>query len=56
VRLRQAEIPPEMVVPGLSVAVGGLLAERIVVAQIRVSLAQARLSAGDIDAVFLTGR
>jgi hypothetical chaperone protein len=59
---RQTEIPLEWVAPGLSAAIGRpdlvshtrQLAERIG-ARIKVCLAQARLSAGDIDAVFLTG-
>jgi hypothetical chaperone protein len=59
---RQAEIPLEWVAPGLSAAIGRpdlvshtrQLAERIA-ARIKVCLAQARLSAEDIDAVFLTG-
>jgi hypothetical chaperone protein len=59
---RQANIPLEWVAPGLSVAIGRgdlvhhtrQLAERIA-ARIQICLAQARLSAADIDAVFLTG-
>jgi hypothetical chaperone protein len=58
----QAEIPLEWVAPGLSAAIGRpdlvshtrQLAERIG-ARIKVCLAQAQLSASDIDAVFLTG-
>jgi hypothetical chaperone protein len=58
----QADIPLEWVAPGLSVAIGrgdlvshtGQLSERIA-ARIKICLAQARLSADDIDAVFLTG-
>ena len=59
---REAEIPLEWVAPGLSITIGRpelvshtrQLAERIA-ARIKVCLAQARLSAEDIDAVFLTG-
>jgi len=59
---RQAEISLDWVAPGLSAAIGRpdlvshtrQLAERIA-ARIKVCLAQARLSAEDIDAVFLTG-
>jgi hypothetical chaperone protein len=59
---RQADIPLEWVAPGLSAAIGRpdlvshtrQLAERIG-ARIKVCLAQAQLSASDIDAVFLTG-
>jgi hypothetical chaperone protein len=59
---RQAEIPLEWVAPGLSASIGRRdlvshtkqLAEPIA-ARIKVCLAQARLSAEDIDAVFLTG-
>src|SRR6202048_2051970 len=59
---RQADIPLEWVAPGLRAAIGRpdlvshtkQLAERIA-ARIKVCLAQARLSAEDIDAVFLTG-
>jgi hypothetical chaperone protein len=59
---RQADIPLEWVAPGLSAAIGrpdlvshtGQLAERIA-ARIKICLTQARLSADDIDAVFLTG-
>ena len=59
---RQADIPLEWVAPGLSAAIGRpdlvshtrQLAERIA-ARIKVCLAQAQLSASDIDAVFLTG-
>jgi hypothetical chaperone protein len=59
---RQADIPLEWVAPGLSVAIGrsdlvhhtSQLAERIG-ARIKICLTQAQLSAGDIDAVFLTG-
>lgn len=59
---RQADIPLEWVAPGLDVAISRpdlashtrKLAERIG-ARIKVCLSQARLSAGDIDAVFLTG-
>jgi hypothetical chaperone protein len=58
----RADIPLEWVAPGLSAAVGRpdlvnhtrQLAERIA-ARIEACLAQARLSADDIDAVFLTG-
>ena len=59
---RQASVPLEWVAPGLNAAVGRpdlvghtrQLAERIA-ARVKNCLAQARLSAGDIDAVFLTG-
>jgi hypothetical chaperone protein len=59
---RQASIPLEWVAPGLSAAIGRpdlvghtrQLAGRIA-ARVANCLAQARLSAGDIDAVFLTG-
>src|SRR5712672_2646806 len=59
---RQADIPLEGVAPGLNAAIGRpdlvnhtrQLAERIA-ARIKICLAQARLSAHDIDAVFLTG-
>jgi hypothetical chaperone protein len=59
---RQADIPLEWVAPGLNAAIGRpdlvshtrQLAERIA-ARIKICLAQARLSAEDIDAVFLTG-
>ena len=59
---RQASIPLEWVAPGLNAAIGRpdlvghtrQLAERIA-ARIKNCLAQARLSADDIDAVFLTG-
>src|SRR6266576_19340 len=59
---RQADIPLEWVAAGLNAAIGrpdlvghtGQLAERIA-ARIKICLAQARLSAPDIDAVFLTG-
>jgi hypothetical chaperone protein len=59
---RQAEIPLEWVAPGLSAAISRpdlvshtrQLAERVA-ARIKLCLAQARLSPGDIDAVFLTG-
>jgi len=59
---RQADIPLEWVAPGLRAAIGRpdlvshtrQLADRIA-ARIKICLAQARLSAGDIDAVFLTG-
>src|ERR1700694_3266688 len=59
---RQADIPLEWVAPGLNAAIGRpdlvshtrQLAERIA-ARIKICLAQARLSADDIDAVFLTG-
>jgi hypothetical chaperone protein len=59
---RRADIPLEWVAPGLNVAIGRSdlashtrqLAERIA-ARIKICLAQARLSADDIDAVFLTG-
>jgi hypothetical chaperone protein len=59
---RQADIPLEWVMPGLNAAINRpdlvshtrQLAERIA-ARIKNCLTQARLSAGDIDAVFLTG-
>jgi hypothetical chaperone protein len=59
---RQASIPLEWVAPGLDAAIGRpdlvshtrQLAERIA-ARIKNCLAQAQLSASDIDAVFLTG-
>ncbi len=59
---RQADIPLEWVTPGLNAAISRpdlvrhtkRLAERIG-ARINVCLAQAKLSASDIDAVFLTG-
>src|SRR6267142_410637 len=59
---RQADIPLEWVAPGLRAAIGRpdlvshtrQLADRIA-ARIKICLAQARLSAHDIDAVFLTG-
>jgi hypothetical chaperone protein len=59
---RKASIPLQWVTPGLAVDIGRpdlvshtkQLAERIA-ARIKLCLAQARLSAGDIDAVFLTG-
>ena len=59
---RRADIPLEWVAPGLNAAIGrpdlvshtGRLAERIG-ARIKLCLAQAKLSASDIDAVFLTG-
>jgi hypothetical chaperone protein len=59
---RRADIPLEWVAPGLSAAIARpdlvnhtrQLAERIA-ARIKVCLTQARLSADDIDAVFLTG-
>ncbi len=59
---RQASIPLEWVAPGLNAAIGRpdlvshtrQLAERIA-ARIKNCLAQASLSADDIDAVFLTG-
>jgi len=59
---RQADIPLEWVAPGLRAAIGRpdlvshtrQLAGRIA-ARIKICLAQARLSADDIDAVFLTG-
>jgi hypothetical chaperone protein len=58
----QAEIPLQWVAPGLSATIAQSelvshttqLAERIA-ARIKVCLAQAQLSASDIDAVFLTG-
>src|SRR5665647_1063716 len=60
--VRQASIPLEWVAPGLNAAIGRpdlvshtrQLAARIA-ARIQNCLTQARLSAGDIDAVFLTG-
>jgi hypothetical chaperone protein len=59
---RRADIPLEWVAPGLNAAIGrpdlvshtGKLAERIA-ARIKNCLTQARLTADDIDAVFLTG-
>ena len=59
---RQADIPLEWIEPGLHAGISRpdlvshtrQLAERIA-ARIKNCLAQARLSAGDIDAVFLTG-
>jgi hypothetical chaperone protein len=59
---RRTEIPLQWVAPGLHAAIGRTdlvshtrqLAERIA-ARIKLCLAQAQLSAGDIDAVFLTG-
>ncbi len=59
---RRVDIPLDWVAPGLSAAIGRpdlvshtrQLAERIG-ARIKVCLAQAQLSASDIDAVFLTG-
>src|ERR1700733_9394522 len=59
---RRADIPLEWIAPGLAAAIGRpdlvsytrQLAERIA-ARIKVCLAQAQLSAEDIDAVFLTG-
>jgi len=59
---RQADIPLEWVAPGLGAAIGRpdlvshtkQLADRIA-ARIKNCLTQARLAAGDIDAVFLTG-
>jgi hypothetical chaperone protein len=59
---RKADIPLEWVAPGLSATIDRpdlvshtrQLAERIG-ARVKLCLAQARLSAGDIDAVFLTG-
>jgi hypothetical chaperone protein len=59
---RRADIPLEWVTPGLRAAIGRpdlvshtrQLAERIA-ARIKICLAQARLAADDIDAVFLTG-
>src|ERR1700730_2426707 len=59
---RQASIPLEWVAPGLNAAIGRpdlvshtrQLSERIA-ARIKNCLVQARLSADDIDAVFLTG-
>jgi hypothetical chaperone protein len=61
-KTREAEIPLQWVAPGLSAAIGRpdlvdhtrQLAGRIA-ARINICLAQARLSAEDIDAVFLTG-
>jgi hypothetical chaperone protein len=58
----RADIPLEWVAPGLSAGIGRpelvrhtkQLADRIA-ARIRICLTQARLSADDIDAVFLTG-
>ena len=59
---RRADIPLQWVAPGLAAAIGRpdlvshtrQLAERIA-ARIKICLSQARLSGGDIDAVFLTG-
>ena len=59
---RRADIPLQWVEPGLGAKIGRpdlvghtkQLAERIA-ARIKICLAQAKLSAGDIDAVFLTG-
>jgi hypothetical chaperone protein len=59
---RRADIPLQWIAPGLHAAIGRRdlvshtrqLAERIG-SRIKRCLAQARLSAGDIDAVFLTG-
>jgi hypothetical chaperone protein len=59
---RRADIPLEWVAPGLSAGIGRpelvrhttQLADRIA-ARIRICLTQARLSADDVDAVFLTG-
>ncbi|MDO9061551.1 MAG: Hsp70 family protein, partial [Bradyrhizobium sp.] len=59
---RRADIPLQWVAPGLAAAIGrpdlvshtGQLAERIA-ARIKICLNQARLTASDIDAVFLTG-
>ena len=59
---RRADIPLQWVALGLAAAIGRpdlvshtrQLAERIA-ARIKICLAQAQLSAGDIDAVFLTG-
>lgn len=59
---RRADIPLEWVAPGLGAAIGRpdlvshtrQLADRIA-ARIRICQTQARLSADDIDAVFLTG-
>jgi hypothetical chaperone protein len=59
---RQADIPLQWVAPGLSAAIRRpdlvshtrQLADQIA-ARIKICLAQAGLSAGDIDAVFLTG-
>ncbi len=59
---RRADIPLEWAAPDLDAAIGRpdlvghtrQLAARIV-ARIKICLAQARLSADDIDAVFLTG-
>ena len=58
----RADIPLEWVMPGLNAAISrpdlvshtGQLAERIA-ARIKNCLTQAQLTAGDIDAVFLTG-
>ena len=58
----QADVPLQWVAPGLSATIARSelvshttqLAERIA-ARIKICLAQARLSASDIDAVFLTG-
>ena len=60
--VRRADIPMQWVAPGLAAAIGrpdlvshtGQLAERIA-ARIKICLSQARLTAGNIDAVFLTG-
>jgi hypothetical chaperone protein len=59
---RRADIPLEWVAPGLRAGIGQpelvrhttQLADRIA-ARIRICLTQARLSADDVDAVFLTG-
>src|SRR5258707_5868407 len=59
---REANIPLEWVARGVTAAIARpdlvshtrQLTERIA-ARIKICLAQARLSAGDIDAVFLTG-
>jgi hypothetical chaperone protein len=59
---RQADIPLEWVTPGLGAAIARpdlvshtkQLADRIA-ARIKNCMTQARLAAGDIDAVFLTG-
>jgi len=59
---RRADIPLQWVAPGLAASIGRpdlvshtrQLADRIA-ARIRICLAQAQLSADDIDAVFLTG-
>jgi hypothetical chaperone protein len=59
---RRADIPLQWVAPGLNATIGRpdlvghtrQLAERIA-ARIRICLVQARLSADDVDAVFLTG-